>query len=184
MNVRTLCLAILQFADATGYEIKKMASEPGSAYAYFVDASFGSIYPALTRLERDGMVTSREEREPGKPARRIYSITQEGRAELMASLGTAPEPDIFRSEFLLIAMCAELLSPATVAKAIDHRLRQLDEEMARIAQAESETGHPGTCWIARYGMSCMKASRDHLARHRGELEAIAGTSLVPPVAAE
>ena len=65
MNVRTVCLAILQFGDATGYEIKKMSTE--ERFAFFVDASFGSIYPALSRLQDDGCVTVREEYESGKP---------------------------------------------------------------------------------------------------------------------
>ena len=41
MSVRTLCLAILSFGDATGYEIRKLSTE--GRYSYFVDASFGSV---------------------------------------------------------------------------------------------------------------------------------------------
>ena len=44
MNVRTICLAILYDGEATGYEIRKLSVE--GEYSYFIDASFGSIYPA------------------------------------------------------------------------------------------------------------------------------------------
>lgn len=184
MNVRTLCLAILQVGEATGYEIKKLSTEPGSAFAYFVDASFGSIYPALNRLESDGMVTAREEREPGKPARKIYAITEEGREELVTSLSELPQQDIFRSEFLLQAMCSPMLSRNTITKAIDHRLKQLDEEIARIAEARQEETRPGALWIANYGMACLQGGRDYLAQHRRELEALAGAEMLPAQAAE
>jgi len=45
MSVRGLCLAILSYGDATGYEIRKESTE--GRFSYFDDASFGSIYPAL-----------------------------------------------------------------------------------------------------------------------------------------
>ena len=73
MSVRSLCLAILSFGDATGYEIRKESTE--GRFSYFDDASFGSIYPALARLESEGLVTVREEPQAGKPARKVYSIT-------------------------------------------------------------------------------------------------------------
>ena len=51
MDIRTLCLGILTFGDATGYEIKKRLEGP---MRHYYDASFGSIYPALAGLKRDG----------------------------------------------------------------------------------------------------------------------------------
>lgn len=43
MNVCTLCLAILQAGDATGYEIKKLSVE--GDYSYFVDTRSRSTIP-------------------------------------------------------------------------------------------------------------------------------------------
>lgn len=73
MNVRTICLSILYEGESTGYEIRKLSIE--GEYSYFVDASYGSIYPALAKLEQDGLVTSRVEAQAGKPAKKIYAIT-------------------------------------------------------------------------------------------------------------
>ena len=171
MNVRTLCLAILHSGDATGYEIKKLSVE--GKYSYFVDASFGSIYPALARLEADGMVTVREEIQSGKPARKVYSITPAGRAELVAQLSMPPAPDIFRSEFLLIAMNAELLDGRQISEAIALRRRQIGDEIAHLEAVASSEEHPGARWIARYGIACMKASLGFLEENREELETFA-----------
>ena len=49
MNVRTICLAILFEGEASGYEIRKLSVE--GEYSYFIDASFGSVCPALAKLE-------------------------------------------------------------------------------------------------------------------------------------
>ena len=56
MDAKTLCLGALQFGDASGYEIKKMFED--GLLGHLHEASFGSIYPALTRLEEDGLATA------------------------------------------------------------------------------------------------------------------------------
>ena len=71
MSVRTLCLAILNFGDATGYEIRKLSTE--GKFRYFIEASFGSIYPTLARLEAEGLVTECA-RSPCRASRRARSI--------------------------------------------------------------------------------------------------------------
>ena len=177
MNVKTLCLAILQQGDATGYEIKKMSVE--GEYSYFVDASFGSIYPALARLEADGYVTVREETHPGKPARKIYSITEEGRAALIAELSGQTDPDVFRSPFLLVAMNSRLLPRDLVARAIDTRIQQLEDELKSLHQIADAYGSSGAGWIARYGCNCMTASLDFLNAHRAELESFTADAADP-----
>ena len=184
MNVRTVCLAILHFSDATGYEIKKMSTE--ERFSYFVDASFGSIYPALSRLQDDGCVTVREEYESGKPPRKIYSITDKGRQELVESLQVVPRPDSFKSEFLLTAMCSELIDRETLVTAIDKRINDLEAklDMLKSVDACSAEGLPGMKWIAEYGRAVTEASLNHLLKNRHQLEALAQPDLSTPEAAE
>ncbi len=182
MNVRTLCLAILNVGNATGYEIKKLSIE--GKYSYFVDASFGSIYPALSKLETDGLVTSRQELQSGKPPRKIYSITDSGRSALIEALMEPPGPDLFRSEFLLVAMCAEMLPRDTITAAIDDRLRMLNEELSHLKSVVEETGDQAAKWAAQYGVSCISCSIAHLTASRETLEAVAGTKIENTAAAE
>ena len=182
MNVRTLCLAILYFGDSTGYEIKKLSME--GKYSHFVDASFGSIYPALARLESENMVTCREEAQAGKPPRKVYSITDAGRSVFVDSLVEPPEPDIFRSEFLLIAMCAEILPPAVVERAVDARALQLQAEIDHLNQIADEARHEGTRWAVGYGLKCLTTSLGHLQSNRDALVALAGSAADQPAAAE
>ena len=173
MNVRTLCLAILNFQDATGYEIRKMSMD--GKYSHFVDASFGSIYPALNKLENDGFVTFKDAVEAGKPNRKVYSITDAGRLHFLQSLETPPAKDVFRSEFLMIAVCAESLPPEVVQNAINTRREQLTSEIELLKNiAENPEATEGVRWAAHYGMDCMTNSLTYLEENKPTLNTISG----------
>jgi DNA-binding PadR family transcriptional regulator len=70
-----IILGFLLHGDMTGYDIKQFMAH---STAYFYDASFGSIYPMLKKLEGSGLITSMESVEGGK-FRKEYSLTDQGR---------------------------------------------------------------------------------------------------------
>ncbi len=190
MNVKTLCLAILNTEDATGYEIRKQSTE--GKYCHFVDASYGSIYPALNKLEADGLVTCRSETQPGKPARKIYSITLKGRRELVDSLHEPAAPDIFRSEFLMVAITADMLKQSVVTKAIDAQIEHVQSEIDVINQILVHKNNESRCnystmnpkhkamfWAANYGKHCLEQKLKFLLDNRASLEECAGTNELP-----
>ncbi len=81
-------LGILTDGPLHGYELKRVlaASEHG-----FWTVSFGSLYPALRRLEKQGFISVSTD---GGPRRKVYQLTAEGKAyfqELLESPGTAEE---------------------------------------------------------------------------------------------
>ncbi|MTI43513.1 transcriptional regulator, PadR family [Roseibium hamelinense] len=180
MSVRSLCLAILTFGDATGYEIRKESTE--GRFSYFDDASFGSIYPALARLEADGMVTVREEQQPGKPGRKVYSITEAGRDEFLASLCEPQAPDTFKSPFLLIAMYAEELGPAVIRRALNRRKEQVLSELKQMQDCNEDSPHSGSRWIRNYGIACMNFTLAYLDETGEDLIEIASKSVPSPAA--
>jgi DNA-binding PadR family transcriptional regulator len=171
MNVRTICLAILYDGDSTGYEIRKLSTE--GEYCYFVDASFGAIYPALAKLEDDKLVTSRVEQQDGKPAKKIYSITALGRHEFINSLFEQLGEDEYRSEFLLFARFAAELPRSLVQVRLKERLASLDNAIAEMDRLESNYTQQADRWIIDYGRSCMAFARDYIEAHMGELLALA-----------
>ncbi len=173
MSVKNLCLAILNCGDTTGYEIRKHLTEGN--FSYFEDASYGSIYPTLARLEVDGLVTVREEAQAGRPSRKVYSITDLGRMEFRKSLQELPAPDTFRSPFLLVAMWADLAGPETIGKAIDARMDNLRAEIAKLSAIRAECDHTGTRFIVEYGLNCMNADLEFLVRERSRLLQIAAS---------
>ena len=75
-GVLDLCiLQALAAAEWDGYAlVKALVAVPG------VGVAEGSIYPLLSRLKRQGLVTTRLEESSEGPARKYYSATAEGRA--------------------------------------------------------------------------------------------------------
>jgi PadR family transcriptional regulator, regulatory protein PadR len=72
-----LLLAVLQPRPAHGYAIiEELRQRSGGAF----DLPEGTIYPALHRLERAGLLASRWEGETRR--RRVYELTERGRAAL------------------------------------------------------------------------------------------------------
>ncbi len=160
MNVRTLCLGVLQFGEATGYEIKKMVEE--GMFNHFIEASYGSIYPALTRMSRDGLVTCREEAQSGKPDKKIYSITPTGQAELVQTLSAAPRADKFKSEFLFVMLLAEMMPRGHIAEILGRRIDEMRQELDEMRACGGLIEHAGSRFVVGYGIAVYEASVRYL----------------------
>ena len=168
MNVRTLCLSILYECDATGYEIRRRCVE--GECSYFVEASFGSIYPALAKLEDDGLVTSRTEPQDGKPARKVYSITDAGRDAFTTELSQPLSEDVFRSPFLLFARFAHVLPADLVETRVSEQLSRTLAKRQTIESAAAEVSTSGCdTWVMNYGRAIMDVASKHLRAHMHEL---------------
>jgi transcriptional regulator len=76
----TLILEAVAHEPSHGYRIAQSIKERSSGVLDFKE---GTLYPALHKLENDGMVESYEELEKGRP-RRYYRITKSGRKMLAA----------------------------------------------------------------------------------------------------
>ena len=183
MNVRTLCLSILYEGEATGYEIRRMCVE--GECSYFVEASFGSIYPALAKLEADQLVTSRIEPQAGKPAKKVYAITEAGRAAFVDALHEPLGDEVFRSPFLLFARFAHLLPVEVVRQRAEQHLERMRDGLAQLQRAKAEHGsHAGDAWVIDYGLATIEVAVRHFETHMSGLIALAGSERVSKDAAE
>jgi PadR family transcriptional regulator AphA len=172
MNVRTLCLSILYEGEASGYDIRRMCTE--EEFAYFVEASYGSIYPALAKLEDEKLVTSRIEQHEGKPARKVYSITDAGRATLTEELSGPLGEDMFRSPFLLFARFAHILPADIVEQRCNEMLDRTVNSRARLENAiEQNDCGPTDQWVIAYGRAVLEVAENHLRTHMHELITLA-----------
>ncbi|MDE2772756.1 MAG: PadR family transcriptional regulator [Gemmatimonadota bacterium] len=86
MSLDHILLGLLR-DPATGYDLKNTFSE---SVRHFWSAELSQIYPTLKRLEQRQMLRSRLEPSPKGPNRRVYTLTAEGRAELLRWLGSGP----------------------------------------------------------------------------------------------
>jgi PadR family transcriptional regulator PadR len=81
-GVLDLCLlAVMDEGPAYGYEMTKRLRARGLAIV-----GEGSIYPALGRLERDGLVETYRAASNGGPPRKYYRPSDEGRRVLAAGV--------------------------------------------------------------------------------------------------
>jgi PadR family transcriptional regulator AphA len=168
MNVRTLCLSILYNGDASGYDIRRMCTD--EQFAYFVEASYGSIYPALAKLEKEGCVVSRSEQQAGKPARKVYSITDAGRLTFVDELSQPLGQDMFRSPFLMFARFAHILPRELVEQRCNEFLARAQDGRAKFESACEETElTEADQWLVGYGRAMLEVAEQYFRTHMDEL---------------
>lgn len=145
LNVETMCLAILYRGDATGYEIRKSLSEDEGAL--FAAAGYGSIYPALKKLHGRGSLSQRNDIQNGRPSRKVYSLTDQGRNELLKTLHKPLQEDSFRSPFLYLMRLLGDLPENVVELHFKARRASLEAEAKMIDELlERSSSHLGH-WI-------------------------------------
>lgn len=167
MDVRTLCLGILALGEATGYEIRRMVVE--GSFSFFSEASYGSIYPALTRLNEEGLVTCVAMPQNKRPDKKIYSLTDQGRDELTQSLKRDPGPDKNRSEFLASILFAEAVSPDRVDDLIADRIRQHRQKIDSLGRLLDEDMTPASTFVVQFGIAIQRAALAFLEDNKDSL---------------
>lgn len=140
MDAKTLCLGVLALGEASGYEIRKQFEE--GPFAYFHETSFGSIYPALTSLAEQGLVVGRVVEQSGKPDKKVYSITEAGRAAFRAALHRPPAFDRIRSESLYMLFFAEWLDPAHRSAVYNGYLAAYRDQVVRLEAVDAACADP------------------------------------------
>lgn len=98
MSLKHALLGFLNYGPHTGYELKKVFDV---SVAHFWSAELSQIYPTLKALEAEGLVEMKVEVQADRPNRKVYSITDDGRRELIDWLGTPAEPDQIREPLLV-----------------------------------------------------------------------------------
>ena len=91
-------LGLLTMGAMSGYDMREFYNR---SMVFFWNESYGQIYPTLKRMTAEGLVTFRHDQKEGKPARKLYSITEKGREALREWLGEPPRDKGVRSEFFL-----------------------------------------------------------------------------------
>ncbi len=170
MDTETLCLCALNFEPATGYDLKLRFEQ---VYAHFYATGFGSIYPALGRLADEGLVDFVVMPGPGPHPRKRYRITAAGKQALRERLATVEPIHRVHSDFLMLMLMADELTPERVDALIGQRLEQIDAQLDALekARASDPDVPPGVEFVRDLGRSVLRSSARHLASHRKSLVA-------------
>ena len=111
-------LATLADTPHTGYDLWKKFEEAVSCYW---KASQQQIYRELTKMEHQGFVDCEIVPQEGKPAKKLYSITEAGKTELSNWIGIPSQPSILREDLLVKIRAGYLVDQEIIIKELQHR---------------------------------------------------------------
>lgn len=164
MNVKTLCLALLSHGAATGYEIKKEVEEGPTGYFYH--AGYGSIYPALNTLEKDGLVACTTEAQDGRPPRKIYDLTPAGQAALTEALQAPPVHSRVRIDALFQLFFGEHLAPGRALEVATAYRADVQAQLDALENQENcDCSLPGQEFVHGLGMAVYAAILAYIDEH-------------------
>ncbi|PWW42211.1 MULTISPECIES: PadR family transcriptional regulator [Paenibacillus] len=137
MNTQHVILGILHNQPCSGYEIKQYFEQ---YFSFFFDASFGTIYPTLAKMEKSGLLTKESVRQEGKPDKNVYTLTPEGAAEFNTYLMSPLEAEVFRSDFLMRLYFGELADEETVEGWVRSELNRKEGLYAELQRQMKQFG--------------------------------------------
>lgn len=151
MDVKTLCLGVLSLGDASGYEIRKMFEE--GPFAHFYQASYGSIYPALSALLKSGHVTCTVYAQDGRPDKKTYAISETGLHAFRAALKKNPEMDRVRSETLFMMFFADQMEDDHLADVFDAYAQQYRTYVEKMKSLDNVGLSRGRRFVRGFGLA-------------------------------
>lgn len=144
-------LGLLRRRPMSGYDLKASIDR---TIRHFWAASYGQIYPELRRLEDQGLVTGHEEPTGGRP-RRVYELTERGRAALEDWLSSDLDPLYeLRDEGMLKLFFSDALPEQRLAniRSMRQRMEQKLEQLLAV-KAHAQEMSPGPALTLDLGVS-------------------------------
>ncbi|MDH3665049.1 MAG: PadR family transcriptional regulator [Alphaproteobacteria bacterium] len=139
MSLRHILLGMLS-RPHSGYDLKKQFNQ---SLRNFWNAELSQIYPQLQKLEKDGLLTSKQIASSNGPPRRVYTRSDKGRRELLSWLANGPNVGEERISYLAqVFFLSELTDTAAAIRFMqelrDHMMSWLEslQEVERRWQAE------------------------------------------------
>ena len=119
MSLKYAVLAALLEGEASGYELSKVFDV---SLANFWPATPQQLYRELERLARDGLVQARTVRQERRPNKRMFTLTDAGRAALDAFAAEPPKrPTAVRDELLIKIQAMDGGEPDVVRALVEER---------------------------------------------------------------
>ncbi|MCH2243893.1 MULTISPECIES: PadR family transcriptional regulator [Crocosphaera] len=128
-------LVTLATESHTGYEIWKTFEETLNS---FWKASQQQIYRELGKMEKKGLLNSEIILQKGRPNKKLYSITEEGKMELQEWMNQKSEPAVMREDLLVKVRAGGLVNPDIIVQELTHRRQVHKENLTRYQQKEKD----------------------------------------------
>jgi DNA-binding PadR family transcriptional regulator len=135
VDVQSVLLGFLMHKSMTGYDLKKAFS---ISFSFFSGLSYGTIYPALKKMERQGLISKRLEIQDGIPNRKIYTITEVGRKSFLESLKSPFAPEQPKSSFLMRLFFFAHLTPEERKEIVARQLGSVEQVRRQLEAARPQ----------------------------------------------
>jgi PadR family transcriptional regulator AphA len=122
-------LASLVHEPHSGYELSQLMGPPRN---YMWEAKHSQVYPALSLLAREGLVSYSDVPQQTRPDKKVYRSTPAGRAALRAWAFSGPTHVPVRDEFSLRLAALCMLSPDEATAVLEQQIALVATEVAAI----------------------------------------------------
>ena len=142
-NAELTILGLIAEQPRHGYDIEQSIEVRGMRE--WTEIGFSSIYYLLNKLETAGLVEGRLQQAEGKgPARKVYTITSQGRQTLVeGALAALSVPQSGSSPFLLALANYPILPREQLLSALNSYAARLEQSAQRVQQrAEAQRPLP------------------------------------------
>lgn len=140
MSLQYAILGLLDYQPMTGYDLKQVFDK---SINFFWSAQLSQIYRELGTLESKGCVSSIVEPQEGRPDKKIYSITEEGKKALKKWLAKFPQALTVpvRDEFSVRLFFGSGLSREELEFQLKRYIKEKKEELESFIDIEKAIEH-------------------------------------------
>jgi PadR family transcriptional regulator, regulatory protein AphA len=146
MSLPHALLGLINYQPSTGYDLKNKFQK---SIHFFWNAALPHIYRSLNQMEKQGWIASKVEQQSGKPNRKVYRITADGKKELLHWLNEPPVEPEFRHSMLVKVFFGKQLPPERFADYLKNwreyninLLKQYETEIMPIIKKQADkTGY-------------------------------------------
>lgn len=117
-------------ADASGYEIKQKLEK---LFSHFYNASYGTIYPTLGHMEKEGLITKRSLVQEGKPNKNIYSVTDKGRRQFQSYLASDIQEVEIKSDIMVRLYFGGFADPGLAEHWLETSIKKTELSLAKLS---------------------------------------------------
>jgi len=107
MDLRETLLGLLAQKPASGYDLKRVIAESD---LFYWSGNNNQIYKVLLELKQERLVTFEVQTQASLPAKKVYTLTDQGRRVLREGLLKPPELPEMHKNFLIQLSCAQALT--------------------------------------------------------------------------
>ena len=129
-------LMLLSECPHSGYDIGKEFDE---CVGHYWQATSQQIYRELSKMEKQGWIEAETISQEGRPNKKLFSITDTGKQELLDWIGQPSEPMSVREDLMIKVRAGHLVEPEVLLAELSRRKTIHAGKLAQLLDMERES---------------------------------------------